>query len=101
MRSELLLAAVLGLSAVSGAMVGGCASRTEGERTLEQADRVEQAGILIRRGEMAVQDGRAIEARGQTLRTQGDTVEGDRLIAEGRAKQAQGEELIQQGRRMR
>ena len=87
--------------AVGGGLTVGCANRTEGQRTLEQADRHELAGQTIRRGELLVEDGKALESRGELVQRQGNTVEGDRLVAEGRAKQAQGRELIEEGRKMK
>ncbi len=62
---------------------------------------MQTAGETIRRGELAVQDGKALEARGKTVRDQGDTIAGDKLVAEGKATQARGEELIRQGRAMK
>ena len=79
----------------------GCESQTEGERTLEKAQTIEDAGNMIRRGEKMVADGKAQVARGEAIRTQGDRVEGDRTIAEGRAMQRQGEALIAEGRRLK
>lgn len=102
MHRTLIRTGLIALIGVSGGMtVGGCTTKTEGERTLERADRHEEAGKTIRRGELMVQDGVALEARGQAIQKQGDKIEGDKLVAEGRAKQAQGEKLIEEGRKMR
>ena len=97
LRTGLLAAAVIG----GGVVTAGCTSRTEGERTLEQADRHQQAALTIRRGEVLVEDGKALEDRGEATKRAGDAVAADRLIAEGRAKQAQGRELIEEGRKMK
>ncbi|HEX8911481.1 MAG TPA: hypothetical protein VF796_03905 [Humisphaera sp.] len=102
MRNALLATAALSAAVIIGGVsAGGCATKTEGERTMERADRVQEAGATIRRGELAVQDGKALEARGRAVRDQGDSIEGDRLIAEGRAQQAKGEQLIREGRAMK
>lgn len=102
MRHSLITAGLTCTFLLVGGMAVGCAERkTEGEKTLDQADRHTEAGVLIRRGELMVQDGTALEARGGTLKRQGDDLQGDQLIAEGRAKQAQGRELIEEGRKMR
>jgi hypothetical protein len=91
----------LTLAGLASFAVLGCESQTEGERTLERAETIEDAGNMIRRGEKLVADGKAQVARGQTVRDQGDRVEGDRLVAEGRAMQRQGEALIAEGRRLK
>ena len=76
----------------------GCESKTEGERTIEKAAKIEDAGLRIKRGEQMVVDGKAAEARGRAMKDQGQTVEGDKMISEGRSMQKQGEALIAQGR---
>jgi hypothetical protein len=81
--------------------LSGCAGETEGEQTLERADRMQDAGELIRRGELNVADGKALVAHGEQLKRQAADVEGDRLIAEGRSRQKLGEEQIEQGRSLR
>ena len=102
MRSTMLRAGLLFVLSAGGAgFATGCATKTEGERTMEKAERHEAAGLTIRRGELLIRDGKAMEARGDEAKRQGDTVEGDRMIAEGRSKQAQGEELIREGRKMK
>jgi hypothetical protein len=101
MRHSLIRTGLACTLAVAGGIALGCSNRTEGERTLERAERHEEAGAMIRRGELMVQDGTALEARGGTLKQQGDDLQGDKLVAEGRAKQAQGRELIEEGRKMK
>lgn len=86
---------------VAGLFAGGCANGTEGERTLEQAARIEDAGQMIARGEQLVADGKATEARGQALAEQGNRIDGERLAGEGRARQKQGQGLIEEGRKLR
>ncbi len=93
-----LAIAAIGLSSIA---VIGCETKTEGERTLDKAKKVEDAGYMITRGESMVVDGKAQITRGETLKQQGDQVEGDRAIAQGRATQKQGEALIDEGRRLR
>lgn len=89
-------AAVVGIAALSG-----CANKTEGDRTIERAKTVEDAGMMIKRGETAVTDGKATEARGRSMKEQGNTLEGDRLINEGQAQQKKGQADIDQGRKMK
>ncbi|QOV88304.1 hypothetical protein [Humisphaera borealis] len=101
MRRTLIRTGLVALLAVAGGVTAGCTTKSEGERTLENADKHEQAGATIRRGELLVQEGAASEARGLAIKRQGDNTEGDRMIAEGRAKQAQGNKLIEEGRKMR
>lgn len=91
----------LALAGFSSFAILGCESKTEGERTLEKAEKIEDAGNMIRRGEKMVADGKAQVTRGETIRDQGDRVEGERIISEGRAMQRQGEALISEGRRLR
>lgn len=96
----MLIAATIGFGACL--MTTGCVSdRTEGQQTLAKANRIEDAGEMIRRGEMYVSQGKATEARGRAIKEQGDEVTGDRLIGEGKANQEKGEELIEQGRKLR
>lgn len=85
--------------AAGGAGFGaGCANKTEGERTLEKASRIEDAGVRIKRGEEMIVEGKAAEARGRAMKDQGQTVEGDKMISEGKSMQRQGQALIDQGR---
>lgn len=93
--------AALALASLSAFAVVGCESKTEGERTLEKAETIEDAGNMIRRGERMVADGKAQVTKGETVRDQGDDVEGNRMIAQGRATQRQGEALIAEGRRLK
>src|SRR3954469_12813193 len=95
MGSNVFRAGALCAIAVAGATAVGCANKTEGERTLERAKEVEDAGNMITRGEQLVRDGKATEARGRTAKEQGDTVEGNHLINEGEAQQRQGRALIE------
>lgn len=92
---------LLPVLAISGLSITGCTNQTEGQRTMQKGDAIEDAGTMIRRGELKVADGKSLEARGRAMRDQGDTIGGDKLIGEGRALQAQGAELIEQGRRIR
>ena len=101
MQRTLVRTGLVAMLAMAGGITAGCTTKTEGERTLENADRHERAGETIRRGELLVQDGAAIEARGVAMKQQGETVDGERMVAEGRAKQAQGDKLIEEGRKMR
>ena len=86
MRS-LLTASTLGLALMLSA---GCTDKTEGERTLDRAERLEEAGETITRGEGLIVEGQATQARGEALRDQGKRLEGERLMAEGKAKRSQG-----------
>ena len=97
MRS-LLTASTLGLALMLSA---GCTDKTEGERTLDRAERLEEAGETITRGEGLIVEGQATQARGEALRDQGKRLEGERLMAEGKAKRSQGERLVEEGKRMR
>ncbi len=97
--STIRTAALCTMVVAGGAAMNGCANKTEGERTLERAAEIEEAGTMITRGEQMERDGKAIEARGRTAREQGDTTEGNRLMNEGQAKVKQGQALIEQGRR--
>jgi len=101
MHRSLLTAALLCTFGVAGGLNLGCNTKTEGEKTLESAERHEEAGVMITRGERLVQDGEALEARGEALKRQGDDLKGDQFIAEGRAKKAQGRELIDEGRKIK
>lgn len=102
MRTHSTSFAVAAVAAISGlAFAGGCTSQTEGERTVQKAQRVEDAGQTIIRGEKMIQDGKAQITRGQTLQQQGDNPGGQREIDAGRTLQKQGEALVQQGRRMK
>jgi hypothetical protein len=101
MNHRLYSSLLLPVLAVGGLTVVGCTNQTEGQRTMQKGDAIEDAGAMIRRGELLVSDGKALEARGRAVRDQGDTITGDKLIGEGRSKQAQGQELIEQGRRIR
>jgi len=58
---------ILAAAAVGIASIGGCANKTEGERTVERAESIKDAGEMIKRGEAAVADGEATEARGRAL----------------------------------
>jgi hypothetical protein len=99
--SNVFRAGALCAIAFAGASAVGCANKTEGERTLERAKEVEDAGHMISRGEQLVRDGKATEARGRAAKDQGDTVEGNHLINEGQAQQKQGQALIEQGRKVK
>lgn len=88
-------------AAVSMAALAGCSNKTEGDRTLERAKTVEDAGMMIKRGEQTVADGRATEARGRALKDQGNHVEGDKLVEEGRSMQRKGQADIDAGRRLK
>jgi hypothetical protein len=101
MHQRIYTTLLLPVVALGGIALTGCANQTEGQRTMQQGDAIEDAGVMIRRGELLVSDGKAMEARGQTVRDQGDTITGDKLIAEGKANQKKGNELIDQGRRIR
>lgn len=91
----------LALAAVAGvAIAAGCTHQTEGDRTLEKAERVEDAGLIIKRGEQMRIDGAATEARGRETKRLGKDLEGDKLINEGQAMQKQGDDLISRGRDM-
>jgi len=88
--------------ALGGApLLSGCTNMTEGERTMMKGDQVEDAGAMIRRGEMYVENGKALIARGEELKRQGDNPGGDKLIAEGKAREKLGQEQINQGRQLR
>jgi hypothetical protein len=89
------------LVGVSSFALLGCESKTEGERTLDKAQTIESAGNMIKRGETMVANGKAQITRGETIRDQGNRVEGERIISEGRATQKQGQALIEEGRRMK
>jgi hypothetical protein len=93
-----LTASVMGLAMIVGV---GCANQTEGEKTLERADRLEEAGNTISRGEQLIVDGKAAVGRGEALRDQGNRLEGEKMIAEGKAKISQGEKLVAEGKAMR
>ena len=101
MRRTLLTTGLLFTLGIAGGMNVGCNNKTEGERTLENAERHEEAGVMITRGERLVQDGEALEAKGAAIKRQGDDLQGDQFIAEGRAKKAQGRELIEEGRKIK
>ncbi len=101
MHRALIHTCLIAMLVVAGGMTVGCTTKSEGQRTLENADKHEQAGETIRRGELLVQDGTAIEARGMAMKQQADTPEAERMIAEGRAKKAQGNKLIEEGRKMK
>ena len=101
MQRTLIRTGLVAMLALAGGVTVGCNTKTEGEQTLENANKHEEAGATIRRGELLVQDGTAIEARGLSMKQQGDSLEADRLVAEGRAKQAQGRKLIEEGRKMK
>lgn len=82
-------------------LLSGCTNQTEGERTMNKGSQIQDAGGMIRQGEILVVDGKAAQARGEEMKRQGSNAAGDRLIAEGRADQKKGEELISQGRKIR
>ncbi|HVT88828.1 MAG TPA: hypothetical protein VHD56_08260 [Tepidisphaeraceae bacterium] len=94
-------AAIAVLSVIGMASISGCTNETEGQHTMVRAQRMEDAGIMIRQGEKNVADGRALQTRGQTIKDQGDNPEGDRLMAQGRAQEKLGQEQIDQGRQLR
>jgi hypothetical protein len=87
--------------AVASLAMTGCTNQTEGDRTLERAETIEQAGTMIKRGEAMVVQGKATEAEGKALRDQGRMDDGNRLINQGQAEQRQGQALIDQGRSMK
>lgn len=91
----ILVASVLAIPLV------GCESKTEGERTIDRARTIEDAGNMIKRGESMVASGKAQITKGETIRDQGNRVDGERMIAEGRATQKQGQALIDEGRRLK
>ena len=84
-----------------GALVTGCETKSEGERTLDKAAKVEDAGHRITKGEKMVQEGDALIARGKAAKAQGDVVGGDKLISDGESTKKQGQVLIEQGRKDR
>ncbi|MDB5294359.1 MAG: hypothetical protein JWO31_342 [Phycisphaerales bacterium] len=101
MSTRILRTCVMVALAGGAAATVGCANKTEGERTIENANKQEQAGLMIKRGELMVQDGKAMEARGEEAKRQGDNDGGDRMVANGRAKEAEGRALIDSGRKMK
>jgi hypothetical protein len=62
---------------------------------------MDNAVDMILRGERNVADGKAEIARGQTMKDQGNDVEGDKLIAEGKTTQSLGESQIAQGKKLK
>lgn len=82
-------------------LLTGCTNQTEGERTISKGSQIQDAGDMIKRGEILVADGKAAQARGEEMKRQGANPAGDRLIAEGRADEKKGQELISQGRKIR
>jgi hypothetical protein len=94
-----VLTLALGLTPL--AFMAGCANETESEKTLRKADRIEDAGLMIRRGEGMEAEGEAMIARGRTFRDQGDRTKGETLIAEGEAKRDAGRKMINKGKELR
>ncbi|HEX8341650.1 MAG TPA: hypothetical protein VF624_12130 [Tepidisphaeraceae bacterium] len=92
------LALALGLMPVA---TTGCANETESERTLRKADRMEDAGLMIKRGEGMEAEGEAMIAQGRTLRDQGNRTQGETMIAEGEAKRTAGRTMISKGKDLR
>ena len=100
MRFETIKTAVLCGAILAGTAATGCESKTEGERTMDKAKRVENAGDMKLRGEAAIRDGKAMVARGQATKDQGKQVEGASLISEGEALQKKGQADIEAGRKL-
>ena len=100
-RSVLSIALLAGTAAVLPVTNFGCTNQTEGERTMDNADRMKDAGEMIRKGEMEVEDGKALQARGDAIKQQGDNAQGDKLVAEGKAREALGNKHIEEGRNLR
>ena len=99
MRIQLLslaVAATIGIAALAG-----CANKTEGDKTIERADTIKEAGMMMKRGESEINDGKATEARGQSMKDQGQTADGERLINEGQSMQKKGQADIDQGKKMK
>lgn len=97
--TQFVAAAVIGLATIAST---GCSSgKTEGDKTLDRAKIIEDAGNKIKMGEDMKRDGAALEARGKAAKAQGDTVNGEKMINEGEMKQKQGQMAIDQGKKMK
>lgn len=91
----------IALLAAVALAVGGCAVRTENQKTEVEADRLNEAAAMIRNGDRQVAAGKAQEAHGQAEKAQGKKDAGDAAIAEGQAKQRSGDALIEEGKALR
>ena len=84
MRSHLLAAGALVLVVgVGGSSSTGCSNRADTGRAAGQPDRADQGSSERKTSDAS----KALEARGQELKRQGDETGGERLIEQSRVKQ--------------
>lgn len=78
--------------------VAGCSNETEADRAAARAAMHVDGAQLIAEGQRDVDDGKAMQARGQSMKDHGDNAAGEDMWQRGQVKIDQGNSKIQHGR---
>ena len=101
MKSYLSTALVALALAIPATAIVGCAQKTESEKTLERADKLQDLGMMMKDGETKEAEGKAMVAKGETVRDQGNRIDGEKMIAQGEALRDEGKQLQEKAKQMR